>query len=189
MCRKAGMQLNAASILSRYLDNQSRTIIYNTFIMSNFSYSNTLRYFCSPLNTIRMEKINQRELCMFFDGYTSPYEDLLVNIGRPMLNVLRLRAICIGMFQDLNNLSPAFISKVLSRDNTDYELRESNRMINQRYAHNYAVRTPFAIGHLIDGMSFREGLRKLHQLHISNLWWRIGTALLVVVSHAFFVNS
>ena len=39
ICRKAGMQLNAVSRLSKYLDIQSSTILYNTITMHNFFYS------------------------------------------------------------------------------------------------------------------------------------------------------
>ena len=55
ICRKAGMQLNAVSRLSKYLDIQSRTILHNTFIMSNFFSSNTLWHLCSHSNTVKLK--------------------------------------------------------------------------------------------------------------------------------------
>ena len=71
ICRKAGMQLNAVWRLSKYLDIQSKTILYNTFIMYSFSYINTLWHFCSHSNTVKMKKINKTALHIVFNEYTS----------------------------------------------------------------------------------------------------------------------
>ena len=96
------------------------------------SSTNTLRHFCGHSNTVEMEKINKRALRMVFNNYTSPYEDLLVKIGRPMLYVMRLQAICIETFKAVNYLNPAFISKMFSRNNNEYDHRDSNKMIKPK---------------------------------------------------------
>ena len=106
-----------------------------------------------------------------------------------MLYVMRLRAICIETIKAVNDLNPAFISKMFSRNNNEYDFDTAIKLSHRTYAHSYAVRTPFAIRDLNYGMSFHQIWRKLHPLHISNLWWRNGMVLLVVVGRALFVNS
>ena len=122
---------------------------------------------------------------MVFNDYTSPYEVLLVKIGRPMLCVLSLRAICIETFKLwmiwIRLLSVRCFLEITTTMTFETAIKWSNRT----YAHSYVVRTPFAIRDLNYGMSFRQIWRKLH---ISYLWWRNGMVLLIVVGSSFKLN-
>ena len=47
VCKKSSSQLNAISRISKYLDVKCRTALYNSFIMSNFNFGNTIWHFCN----------------------------------------------------------------------------------------------------------------------------------------------
>ena len=49
-----------------------------------------------------------------------------------MLYVMRLRGICIETFKAVNDLNPAFISKMFSRNNNEYGVRDSIKMIKPK---------------------------------------------------------
>ena len=47
---KAARQLNAPSRISKYLDTKSKSILYHSFIASNFKYRPIVRLFCGVVN-------------------------------------------------------------------------------------------------------------------------------------------
>ena len=77
LCNKAAGQLNALSHISKYIDDYSRKIIYNSFIMSNFTYCVPVWHFCGKVNNGKIEKINERALRILFNDFTSSYKELL----------------------------------------------------------------------------------------------------------------
>jgi hypothetical protein len=58
ICKKAGRKLNVLR-LSRNLDEQSKLILFHSFIMSNFEYCSIVWHFCSKDNMVKIEKIQK----------------------------------------------------------------------------------------------------------------------------------
>ena len=56
MCKKAARQLNALAIISHYLDESARRIIYNSFVSRNFNYCPLVWHFCGVTNGNKVEK-------------------------------------------------------------------------------------------------------------------------------------
>ena len=59
-CSKAARQLNVFSRISRNINLNSKSIIYNSFIASNFNYSPLVWHFCGTENSNKLEKYNLR---------------------------------------------------------------------------------------------------------------------------------
>ena len=53
---KATRQLNALSWVSRYLDTKSKSILYNSFVASNFNHCPLVWYFCGVTNNNKPRK-------------------------------------------------------------------------------------------------------------------------------------
>ena len=64
LCDEAARQLNALLRISKYIDESSRKIIYNSFIVSNFAYCAPVWHFCGKVNYGKIEKINERGCLM-----------------------------------------------------------------------------------------------------------------------------
>ena len=77
LCNKSARQLNALSRISKCIDESSRQIIYNSFIVSNFTYYAPVWHFCGKVDNGQIAKINERALRILFNDYTSSYEELL----------------------------------------------------------------------------------------------------------------
>ena len=73
---KAARQLNALTRISRYLNISSRSLLYNSFVRSNFNYCAMVWHFCGKINNNKIEKIQERALRIFYRDYESFYEDL-----------------------------------------------------------------------------------------------------------------
>ena len=78
---KAARQLNASAKISKYLDPKSISIIYNSFIRSNFEYCPLVWHFCGKTNNNKLEKIHERSLRILQDTYELSHEELLNRNG------------------------------------------------------------------------------------------------------------
>ena len=65
-CTKAVKQLNALARISKYLDFKSKTIIYNSFILSNFNYCPLAWHFCGKTNNQKLDKLQERSLRILY---------------------------------------------------------------------------------------------------------------------------
>ena len=75
LCAKAASQLNALYRIKSYLTFETKTILVNSFIYSNFNYC-PLVWHIAPANSVRMiEKIQERLLRFQFDDFSSTYEE------------------------------------------------------------------------------------------------------------------
>ena len=106
-CKKAARQLNALARISKYLDFDSRKIIYNSFIVSNFNYCPMVWHFCGKVNNDKIEKIQERSLRILYRDYDASYEELLKRVdGATMLTArLRIMALEENVLQELTLLS------------------------------------------------------------------------------------
>ena len=61
LCKKAARQINALKRLSSFLNQSSKHIMVNCFIIANFNYCPVIWHFCSAKNIQRIEKIRHSE--------------------------------------------------------------------------------------------------------------------------------
>ena len=74
---KAARQLNALSRISKFLNYNARKLVFQSFIMSNFTYCPLVWHFCGKLNNSKIEKIQERALRVVCKDLKSEYTDLL----------------------------------------------------------------------------------------------------------------
>ena len=80
-CKKAARQLNALARISKHLNINSRSAIYNSFIMSNFNHCPLVWHFFGQVNNQKLEKIQERAPKILFADYNSSYMELLEKAG------------------------------------------------------------------------------------------------------------
>ena len=71
VCLSASRRINALKRLSRFLDEDSRVLIYKSFVLSNFSYSPITWIYCGKRNKIKLERLQERALRSVYRGTTS----------------------------------------------------------------------------------------------------------------------
>ena len=114
--------------LSKSLDTKSKMAIYNTFILSNFSYCPLVWACCGKTNIQRLEKLQRRALRFVFNDFESDHEQLLLKAGRHTLLIDRIRTLAIEVFKCVHNISPNYMCNMFKRQITPYELRDSNKL-------------------------------------------------------------
>ena len=105
-CRKAARQPNALARISKHLNINSCSAIYNSFIMSNFNYCPLVWHFCGQVNNQKLETIQEKALRILFADYNSSYTELPGNAGTTTLLIQRLRLIALTVFKSLHGLNP-----------------------------------------------------------------------------------
>ena len=109
--KKAARQINALKRLSSFINQSSKHTMVNSFIVADFNYLPVIWHLCSAKNMQRIEKIRERALHFVYSDYTSTYPQLLEKSSSCTMEVKHLRAICIEVYQSINNIGPNYIKK------------------------------------------------------------------------------
>ena len=65
LCKKTSRQVNALSRLRHIANENSKNMLYKTYIVSNFNYCSAIWNYCSSKSIIKLEKLNKRALRMY----------------------------------------------------------------------------------------------------------------------------
>ena len=104
-CQKAARQLNALARISRYINIKSKSILYSSFVASNFKYCPLVWHFCGVTNNQKLEKLQERALRIIHKEYSSTYEELLLSTASQPLLLSRLKIILLEVFKSINKLN------------------------------------------------------------------------------------
>lgn len=102
------------------------TIIFKSFIQSNFNYCPLIWHFCSKTNTEKLEKLQYRALRIVYHDYTSTYQELLNRVQLPTLHMNRLRSIATEKLKCINNMSPVYLRDLVEIKQSQYTFRYEN---------------------------------------------------------------
>ena len=128
ICRNAARQLNALRRLSYLLDEETRLLVYKSFILSNFNYCPIIWHFCGVSNSRKLESIQKRALRFVFNDYTSTYATLLEKADMNTLYLTRLRYIAIESYKIMHALGPAYLHNLLDETEHTYNLRRDRNV-------------------------------------------------------------
>ena len=77
LCKNTSRQVNALSRLRHIANENSKNVLYKTYIMSNFNYCSAIWNYCSSKSIIKLEKLNKRALRIVLNDDKCTYHDLL----------------------------------------------------------------------------------------------------------------
>ena len=123
LCKKAARQLNAFKRLSRNLNVKDRESIYNSFIVSVFSYCPLVWHFCRKSDHKKIEKINERALRIVYNDYISTYEALLNYGNKLSLGRYRMLNFATELYKIKNGKSVEMMNIFDVPKETPYNLR------------------------------------------------------------------
>ena len=81
--------------------------------------------FSSAKSLDKAESLQKKALRFLYDAYDSSYESILKLAGKSIMNVTRLRCLCIEIFKTLNNINPAFMNDI-------FDLRKTKRVVQNQ---------------------------------------------------------
>ena len=129
ICRKAAGQLNALKHLGSYISLESRKILANSFILSNFNYCPLVWYFLTAKQVKKIEKIQERVLRFVHNDYEIDYPSLLKNNKSETMEVKRMRYLTIEIYKTLHCLNPQYMKKLFQLNESRYSFRRPLALI------------------------------------------------------------
>ena len=145
-CTKAARQLNALARISKYLDFKSKTIIYNSFILSNFNSCPLAWHFCGKTNNQKLDKLQERSLRILYCDYSSHFQDLLGNTSTESILTTRIKCIVSEVFKSLYKLNAPCLHDMFKINKTSYDVRVTKLEQPLRRTTNYGLRILSYIG-------------------------------------------
>ena len=122
ICRSAENQLNALIRLKSYLSFNTKRVLINSYIISNFNYCR-LVWMCSTAKSLdKIESLQKRALRFLYNDYSISCEGLLEKAGKVKMNVYRLRNLCVEIYKTINKLNPEFMNNI-------FKVKENKRVV------------------------------------------------------------
>ena len=128
ICQKVAKHLNVLQRISKFLSEETRLLVFKSFISSNFCYCPVVWHFCSKTNTEKLEKLRYRGLKIAFNSYESSYEDILSRANLLTLHLGRLRTIALETFKCINIIAPPYFRNLVNVKQSTYSLRYENTL-------------------------------------------------------------
>ena len=82
------------------------------------------------MNSLRIEKIQERGLRIIYNDYTSSYTELLLSSGTELMYISRLKRLATFVFKSVRNIGPDLTNDMFDVKKLPVELRDNSR-INQ----------------------------------------------------------
>ena len=144
--QKVAKQLHALARISRYLDEQSRIIIYNSFVKSNFDFGPLVWNFCGKVNNGKIEKVQERALRIIYQDYDATYSDLLQAANAPSLTVRMIRMLLYEPLKSLCNINSECLNDMFVKNETSYSIRKVIIIQPKRRTTTYGFRSVSYLG-------------------------------------------
>ncbi len=126
--------------MSSMLDTESKFMIFNAFVVSNFLYCPFVWHMSCVSDCKKIEKVRERALCYVLNDFINTYSNLLHIASKRTLYLTRLRILAIEIFKTLNNMSPLDMKDVFIQKEVTYGLRDVNlvqpKFKTVTYGHN-----------------------------------------------------
>ena len=143
---KAARQLNALSRISKYLDTKSKSVLYHSFIASNFNHCPIVWHFCGVVNNNKLETIQESSQRILFSDYESDVHDLLDSIGGQTLAVRRLKFMLLEVYKCIKKVNAPCLHNLFNTNTIPYQLRTSKLEQPLRKTTRYGLRTFSYVG-------------------------------------------
>jgi len=130
LCKKAGRQVSALTRLTNVLSEESKKIVFNSFIVSNFNYCPLVYHICGKVSSLDMERIQLRGLRLVHNDFTSDHATLRQKANVSTLFISRLRSLCMYVYKVVHNIVPNGSCVSFNLKETPYTFR-NNMILNQ----------------------------------------------------------
>ena len=119
---------------------ESRTLIYKSFVESNFTHCPLVWHFCGKVNNAKLEKIQERALKIIYRSFSSSYPELLDMAHSVPLLTSRERLIILEVFKCIKKLNPECLWDMFHVKELCYSLRSEVKLEQpRRNTTNYGI--------------------------------------------------
>ena len=109
-----------------------RKLIFQSLVLSNFTYCPIVLHFCGKQNNGKIEKIQERALQILYDDYESECNELLDKSGAISMLQSWLNCIILEVFKSIHNSSPLYIQVMFEIKKSSYSMRDSSKLVQPK---------------------------------------------------------
>lgn len=123
ICNKASRKLNVLQRISSFLTPKMKRFLFNSFILSQFSYCPLVWMFCGKVANNRINRIHERCLRIIQDDINGSYDEPLSLCNVKNIHIINLQNLMKEVYKFLNGLSPLYMNEIFSVRENRYNLR------------------------------------------------------------------
>ena len=127
--KKVGKQLDVLCRFKKMLSSSTKLCLYNSFIMSYFTYCSTIWHNCMKSDSDRLDKLNERALRYIYSDQSSTYAGESTEGTSYTLADRRIQDMLILVFKAVNNLLPTYLSDLFIIRENIKNLRGTNKLV------------------------------------------------------------
>ena len=137
LCKKAAGQLNAICRMNKYIGENEKSVLIQSFVQANFNYCPLVWFFTSPESLRKIERIQARALRILSNDYENSIEFLLSKLEKTTFLIKQHKNLAIEIFKTLNNLNPDYMKDIFVKNENPYQLRNNERHENDLVIHRF----------------------------------------------------
>ena len=126
ICKQAGNKLNALARIAKFLDDDKRKLLMNSFVISQFNYCPIIWMYCQRQSNNLINRIHERALRIAYNDYTTTFNTLLDKNGSVMIHQKNTHALALEIFKTRNNLNPTFMKSIFCPIQHNYKTRNQS---------------------------------------------------------------
>ena len=126
LCDKANSKVGAMSRIHTKLTTDSKVLLYNSFISSQFGYCTNIWAFHGKTVEKRINSIQKRSLRAIYDDFNLDLEQLLQKGNHVAVHHNNIRKLIIKVYKCLNNESPEILNGIFQKRINQHDLRINN---------------------------------------------------------------
>ena len=125
LCRKVNQKVHAFGRLRPFLGEQKAKLLFNSMIMSNFSYCPLIWLFCSKGANNEINRTHKRARRALYGNYESTFGEPLDKDKSLTIHKKNLQRLMVEIYKTLNHLNSAYMWKFFIKKGVPYNLRSN----------------------------------------------------------------
>jgi len=173
LCAKANNKTCALRRIRRHLPLKKAKLIYNSYVISSFSYCPLIWMFCAKKENTKINNVHKKALRILYNRPDLPFSELLkINNSYP-IHILNLQKLVTEVFKSIHKINPEFMWNFFTLKELPYKLRSSKLLClppnqSSNNCTNTLVYRAASLWNSLDENLMSEMMLKKFKLNIKN---------------------
>ena len=129
ICKQANKKAGALIRIRNHIDESQKLVLYESFIMSTFSYCPLLWMFCGIVADNTINRVQRRALRAVYNDFISEGSGVLKNGNHLSVHERNINFLILEVFKYLNKESPPILNELFQVKDLSYNLRINNLLV------------------------------------------------------------